>query len=82
MDYETWKRLSIIIGEDTKKVVRDFELNNPGLAAYYRQKRQEEVGEMQQIMKEPDRTKRWKQIAKSAYAHDTVHMARRERENR
>lgn len=82
MDYETWKRLSMIIGEDTKKVVRNFELNNPGLAEAYRARRQAETDEMQDIMKEPDRMKRWKQIAQSAFANDPEHMARRERERR
>lgn len=32
MTYEEWKAVSSITGEDNLRVIRNFELNNPGLA--------------------------------------------------
>ena len=82
MTYTEWKAIKAIRGEDNEKVIRDFERSNPGLAALFTRKEREEQEKMRQIMKEPDRMERWKQIAKSAYAHDPVHMVRRAREGR
>lgn len=67
MTFEEWKKIKSIRGEDTKKVIRDFERNNPGLAGLFAQKEQEEQAQMRNIMKEPDRMKRWRQIAKATY---------------
>lgn len=63
MTYNEWKLIKAIRGEDTQKVIRDFERSNPGLAALFEQKEQEEQAKMQQIMKEPDRMERWKKMA-------------------
>lgn len=43
--------------------IRDFERSNPGLAALFLQKEQQEQAKMQKIMEEPDRMERWKKMA-------------------
>lgn len=78
MTYQEWKSIKSIMGENNKKVIRDFERNNPGLAALFAQKEQEEMEQMRQIMKEPDRMERWKKMAK--ITHDADWAARRRRE--
>ncbi len=77
MTYEEWKSLKGIRGEDTRKVVRDFERNNPGLAVLFEQKEQEE--KMREIMKEPDRMERWWKMA-AAFPTDEDWLRRRQRE--
>lgn len=79
MNYEEWKSLKAIRGEDTQKVIRDFERRNPGLAALFEQKEKEEQEKMQQIMTEPDRMKRWKKMA-AAFPTDKDWLRRRQRE--
>ena len=79
MTYAEWKSLKGIRGEDTQKVIRDFERSNPGLAALFEQKEQEEQEKMQQIMKEPDRMERWKKMA-AEFPVDSDWKARRRRE--
>lgn len=81
LTYQEWKAIKSINGEDNQKIIRSFEKDNPGLAALFARKEQEEQERMRQIMKEPDRMERWKQIAQSAYAYDPEHMARRQREH-
>lgn len=78
MTYQEWKSLRTVRGEDAKKVIRDFERNNPYLAAMYERQQAEETEKMRQIMKEPDRMERWKQIAQVTY--DPEFAARRRRE--
>ena len=80
MTYAEWKAIKAIRGGDNEKVIRDFERSNPGLAALFTRKEQEEQEKMRQIMKEPDRMERWKQIAQSAYANDPDFADRRRRE--
>ncbi len=80
MTYEEWKAVSSITGEDNLRVIRNFELNNPGLAAAYKRRKEKELEDMRDIMKNPDREQRWKQIAKSAYAYDPDWAERRRRE--
>lgn len=80
MTYTEWKVIKAIRGEDNEKVIRDFERSNPGLAALFTRKEREEQEKMRQIMKEPDRMERWKQIAQSAYANNPDFAARRRRE--
>lgn len=79
MNYEEWKSLKAIRGEDTQKVIRDFERRNPGLTALFEQKEKEEQEKMQQIMTEPDRIKRWKKMA-AALPTDKDWLRRRQRE--
>lgn len=64
MTYVEWKSIKSITGEKNKKVIRDFERSNPGLAALFAQKEQDEYEKMQQIMKELDRMERWKKTEK------------------
>lgn len=78
MTFEEWKSLKSIRGADTKKVVRDFELNNPYLAAMYEQQQAEEIKEMRQAMSIDDRMERWKKIA--ALNNDPTFAERRRRE--
>lgn len=78
MTYQAWKSLRTVRGEDAKKVIRDFERNNPYLAAMYERQQAEETEKMRQIMKEPDRMERWKQIAQATY--DPEFARRRARE--
>lgn len=80
MTYQEWKNLKSIRGEDTKRIVRNFELNNPHLAAMYEQQQAEETKKMRQAMKETDRMERWKQIAKLEDSGYADWKARRERE--
>ena len=54
MTYAEWKTIKRIESEDTRKVIRDFERSNPGLAALFEQKEQEEQAEMRQSMEEND----------------------------
>lgn len=82
MEYQEWKRLKSIKGEDTKRVIRDFELSNPYLTEMYEQQKAEEEKEMRQAMKEPDRMERWKQIARMEDSDYEYWKARRERELR
>ncbi len=79
MTYAEWKSIKGIRGEDTQKVIRDFERSNPGLAALFEQKEQEEQEKMQQIMKEPDRMERRKKMA-AEFPTDSDWKARRQRE--
>lgn len=79
MTYEEWKSLKAIRGADPQKVIRDFERRNPGLAALFEQKEQEEQAKMQQIMREPDRMERWKKMA-AAFPTDEDWLRRRQRE--
>lgn len=78
MTYAEWKSIKAIRGEDNQKIIRDFERSNPGLAALFAQKEQEELEQMRHIMKEPDRMERWKKIAQAT--HDPDFAARRQRE--
>jgi len=80
MTYQEWKNLKSIRGEDTKKVVRDFELNNPYLAAMYEQQQAEETEKMRKAMTIDDRMERWKKIAKLEDSGYADWKARRERE--
>lgn len=70
MTYAEWKAIEAIRGEDNQKIIRNFELSNPGLAASYKRRKEKELEDMRNIMMNPDREQRWKQIAQSAYAHD------------
>lgn len=54
-------------------------MSNPGLAALFEQKEQEERAKMQQIMTEPDRMERWKKMA-AAFPTDEDWLKRRQRE--
>lgn len=54
-------------------------MSNPGLAALFEQKEQEEGAKMQQIMKEPDRMERWRKMA-AAFPTDEDWLKRRQRE--
>lgn len=78
MTFDEWKKIKSIRGEDNQKIIRDFERSNPGLAALFAQKEQDEQEKMRQIMKEPDRKERWRQIAKATY--DPEFARRRARE--
>lgn len=78
MTFEEWKKIKAIRGEDTKKVIREFELNNPGLATLYEKQQAEETEKMRQTMAIDDRMERWKKIAE--LSHDPAWAARRQRE--
>lgn len=78
MTFEEWKSLKAVRGEDTKRVVRDFELSNPGLAALYERQQAEETEKMRQTMIIDDRMERWKKIAE--LNHDSTFAERRRRE--
>ncbi|MBD5495426.1 MAG: hypothetical protein HDR12_13965 [Lachnospiraceae bacterium] len=78
MTFEEWKKIKSIRGTDNQKIIWDFERNNPGLAALFAQKEQEEQEQMRNIMKEPDRMARWRQIAKAT--HDPEFAIRRAKE--
>ena len=78
MTYQEWKALKSTRCEDTKRIIRNFELSYPGLTTLYERRQAEETEKMRQIMKEPDRMERWKAIAKLSY--DPEHARRRERE--
>lgn len=78
MTYQEWKSLKGIRGEDTKKVIRDFERSNPYLAAMYEKQQEEEVQQMRQTMTINDRMERWKKIAE--LNRDPNFIARRKRE--
>lgn len=79
MTYSEWKSIKAIKGEDNQKIIRDFERNNPRLAALFEQREQEEQAKMRQIMKEPDRMERWKKMA-AAFPTDPDWQRRRQRE--
>lgn len=79
MTFDEWKKIKSIRGEDNQKIIRDFERSNPGLAALFAQKEQDEQEKMQQIMKEPDRMERWKKMA-AEFPADSNWKARRQRE--
>ena len=78
MTYQEWKSLKGIRGEDTKKVIQDFERSNPYLAAMYEKQQEEEIQQMRQTMTIDDRMERWKKIAE--LNHDPTFIARRKRE--
>ena len=78
MTYQEWKTLKSIRGEDTKKDIRNFELNNPGMAALYERQRAEETDKMRQAMTIDDRMEHWKKIAE--LNHDPTIAERRRRE--
>ena len=78
MTYQEWKSLKSTRCEDTKRIIRNFELSNPGLAALYERQQAEETEKMRQTMNIDDRMERWKAIAKLTY--DPEHARRRERE--
>lgn len=80
MTYEEWKSIKSITGADNERVIRNFEINNPRLAELYKRRRGQEIAEMRDIMNNPNREQRWKQIANSAYAHDPDWADRRRRE--
>lgn len=63
MEYQKWKKIKAIRGEDTRKVIRDFERNNPYLAAMYEKQQAEETEKMRQTMTIDNRMERWKKIA-------------------
>lgn len=79
MTYEQWRAIKSIMGEEQKKVIRDFERSNPGLAALFEQKEREDMAKMRQIVKEPDRHKRWAMMA-AAFPADEDWIRRRQRE--
>lgn len=79
MTYAERKAIKAIKGEDNQKIIRNFERSNPGLAALFEQKEQEEKAKMRQIMKEPDRMERWKKMAVS-FLTDEDWLKRRQRE--
>lgn len=79
MTYQEWKKIKAIRSEDTKKVIRDFERNNPGLAALYEKQQQEEVQQMREAMTIDNRMERWKKIAE--LNHDPEFAERRRREH-
>lgn len=79
MTYAEWKAIKRVESEDNRKIIRDFEMSNPGLAALFEQKEQEERAKMQQIMKEPDRMERWRKMA-AAFPTDEDWLKRRLRE--
>lgn len=79
MTYAEWKSIKTIRGEDNQKIIRDFERSNPGLAALFEQKEQEEKAKMQQIMSESDRHKRWEMMA-AAFPADKDWLRRRQQE--
>ncbi len=54
-------------------------MSNPGLAALFEQKEQEERAKMQQIMTKPDRMERWKKMV-AAFPTDEDWLKRRQRE--
>ncbi len=78
MTYAEWKAIKRVESEDNRKIIRDFEMSNPGLAALFEQKEQEERAKMHQIMTEPDRMERWKKMA--AFPTDEDWLKRRQRE--
>lgn len=78
MNYEEWRKLKSIRDEDTKGVIRSFELSNPGLTALYERRQAEETEKMRQAMTIDDRMARWQKIAK--LNHDPDFAARRRRE--
>lgn len=78
MTFEEWKKIKSIRGEDTRKVIREFERNNPGLAALYEKQKEEEIQQMRQTMNIDDRMERWKKIAE--LNHDPTFAERRRRE--
>lgn len=80
MTYEEWKSIKSITGADNERVIRNFELSNPSLAASYKRRKEKELEDMRNIMSNPNREQRWKQIANSAYAHDPTFATRRRRE--
>lgn len=79
MNYAEWKAIKGIKGEDNQKIIRDFERSNPGLAALFERKEQEEQAKMRQIMTESDRMERWKKMA-AAFPTDEDWLRRRQRE--
>ncbi len=78
MVYAEWKAIKGIRGEDNQKIIRDFERNNPGLAALFEQKEREEQAKMKQIMTEPDRMERWRKMA-ATFPTDKDWLRRRQR---
>lgn len=79
MTYEQWKSIKSIMGEEQKKVIRDFERSNPTIAQLFEEKEREDMAKMRQIMKEPDRHERWKKMA-AAFPADEDWIRRRQRE--
>ena len=80
MTYQEWKSLKSTRCEDAKRIVRNFELNNPHLAAMYEQQQAEETEKMRKAMAIDDRRERWRQIAKLEDSGYADWKARRERE--
>ena len=78
MTYQEWKSLRAVRGEDTKKVIRDFERNNPHLAAMYERQQAEETEKMRQAMDISDRMERWRRVAE--LTSDPEFAERRQRE--
>ena len=78
MTFEEWKKIKSIRGEDNQKIIRDFERSNPGMAALFARKEQEETEKIRQTMAIDDRMERWKKIAE--LSHDPVWAAKRKRE--
>lgn len=79
MTYEQWKSIKSIKGEEQQKVIMDFERSNPRLAALFEQKEREDTEKMRQIVKEPDRHKRWAMMA-AVFPADEDWIRRRQRE--
>lgn len=78
MTFEEWKKLKAIRGEDAKRIVRDFERSNPGLAALYERQQGEETQKMRQAMDIPDRMERWRRIAELTSDPEFAERRRRE----
>lgn len=78
MTYQEWKQIKLISGADNQKIIRNFELNNPYLAALYEKQQAEETESMRQTMTIDDRMERWKKIAE--LNHDPTFAERRRRE--
>lgn len=77
MTYAEWKKLKHESGENVKKMVRDFERNNPYTVQQYEQQEKQENEQLRNAMKIEDRHERWKKIAK--LTHDPLEEQRRKR---
>ena len=78
MTYQEWKSLKMVRGEDTKKIVRDFERSNPGLTALFEKEKEKEEQQMRAALTIDDRVERWKRIAE--INQDPTFAERRRRE--
>ncbi len=78
MTYKEWEKIKAIKSEDNKKAIRNFERSNPGLAALYERKQEEEMQKMRQAMNISDRMERWRRITELGVDPEFVKRRKRE----